>query len=71
MSRTLSGEEFPLTIDERIERLEHVVAGHIEQARKDYAENRQLWREMREETTAIWKATDRRFAGLRGRAGRA
>jgi hypothetical protein len=51
-----------LTIDERIERLEYIVAEHIEQARKDYAENRQLWREMREEAAAIWKATDRRFA---------
>jgi hypothetical protein len=51
-----------MTIDERIERLEHSVAGHIEQAKKDYAENRQLWREMRDEAAAIWKATDRRWA---------
>ena len=51
-----------MTIDERIERLEHSVAGHIEQAKKDCAENRQLWREMRDEAAAIWKATDRRWA---------
>jgi hypothetical protein len=33
-----------VTIDERIERLEHVTAMHIEQAKKDYEENRRLWR---------------------------
>jgi hypothetical protein len=27
-----------------IERLEHVVGAHIEQAKKDYEENRRLWR---------------------------
>ena len=54
-----------MTIDERFERLEHSVAGHIEQAKKDYAENRQLWRDMRSEVEAIWKATDRRFAVMK------
>lgn len=54
-----------MTIDERIERLEFVVAGHIEQARKDYEENRRLWREQQgriEERDRVW---DRRTAELR------
>ena len=51
-----------MTIDERIERLEHITAGYIEQSRKEMEENRRLWREQREEIAAIWKATDRRFA---------
>jgi hypothetical protein len=38
-----------MTIDERIERLEHVVAGHIDQAKKDYEENRRFVRESRED----------------------
>jgi hypothetical protein len=42
-------ERKTLTIDERIERLEHVVAGHIEQAKKDYEENRRFVRESRED----------------------
>lgn len=50
-----------MTIDERIERLEFIVTSHIEQARKDYEENRRLWREQQVEIAAIWKATDRRF----------
>jgi hypothetical protein len=58
-----------VTIDERIERLEHVTAMHIEQAKqakKDYQENRQLWREMRTEVEALWKATDRRICRTDG-----
>jgi len=38
-----------MTIDERIDRLEHVVAGHIDQAKKDYEENRRFLRESRED----------------------
>ena len=45
-----------------IERLEHITAGWIEQSRKDYEENRRLWRESKAEIDALWKATDRRFA---------
>ena len=49
-----------MTIDDRIERLEHITAGWIEQSRKDYEENRRLWRESKAEIDALWKATDRR-----------
>jgi hypothetical protein len=38
-----------MTIDERIERLGHVVAGHIDQAKKDYEENRRFVRESRDD----------------------
>jgi hypothetical protein len=38
-----------MTIDERIDRLEHVVAGHIDQAKKDYEENRTFLRQSRED----------------------
>jgi hypothetical protein len=50
-----------MTIDERIERLEHVTAAHIEQARKDYEENRRLWREQQTDIAAIWKRMERGF----------
>jgi hypothetical protein len=53
-----------VTIDDPIERLEHITAGWIEQSRKDYEENRRLWRESKAEIDALWKATDRRFAEL-------
>jgi hypothetical protein len=45
-----------LTIDERISKLEHVTSAHIQQARKDYEENRRLWREQQTDIAAIWKA---------------
>src|SRR5882724_2232493 len=49
-----------MTIDERIERLEFVTAAHIEQAKKDYEENRRIWREHQTEVGAIWQAMERR-----------
>ena len=49
-----------MTIDERIERLEFVTAAHIEQAKKDYEENRRIWREHQTEVAAIWRAMERR-----------
>src|SRR5215467_12952530 len=55
------GQGTTVTIDDRIERLDHITAGWIEQSRKDYEENRRLWRESKAETNALWKATDRRF----------
>ena len=54
-----------MTIDERIERLEHITAAHIEQAKKDYEENRRLWREHQIEIEAIWKRMDRGFEEMR------
>ena len=68
-----------MTIDERIERLEQVTAAHIVQARKDYEENRRLWREQQQDIAAIWKRMeietgngigDRKLAPVRGRHGR-
>jgi len=49
-----------MTIDERIERLEQVTAAHIVQARKDYEENRRLWREQQQDIAAIWKGMEDR-----------
>lgn len=49
-----------MTIDERIDRLEHVTAMHIEQAKKDYEENRRLWREQQQDIAAIWKRMEDR-----------
>jgi septal ring factor EnvC (AmiA/AmiB activator) len=49
-----------MTIDERIEKLEHVTAAHIEQARKDYEENRRLQRELQSHIEAIWQGMERR-----------
>jgi len=49
-----------MTIDERIERLEFVTAAHIEQAKKDYEENRRIWREHQTEVAAIWRSMERR-----------
>ena len=54
-----------MTIDERIERLEHITAAHIEQAKKDYEENRRLWREHQTDIEAIWKRMDRGFEEMR------
>ena len=57
-----------MTIDERIERLEFLLAGHIEQARKDYEENRRLWRDHQTELGAIWRRMeerDRQFDAFR------
>ena len=44
----------------RLDRIEFSVSAHIEQARKDYEENRRLWREQQADIAAIWKASERR-----------
>jgi hypothetical protein len=46
----------------RLDKIEFVVSGHIEQARKDYEENRRLWREQQADIAAIWIRMDRRDA---------
>ena len=51
-----------MTIDDRLEKLEFLLSGHIEQARKDYDENRRLWRDLRTDIEAIWLKMDRRDA---------
>jgi hypothetical protein len=51
-----------MTIDERIEKLEFLLAGHIEQAKKDYEENRRLWREQQSHIEAVWMRIERGFA---------
>jgi hypothetical protein len=50
-----------MTIDERIEKLEFLLSGHIAQAEKDYEENRRLWREQQIDIAAIWKRMERGF----------
>jgi hypothetical protein len=50
-----------LTIDERLEKLEFLLAGHIEQAKKDYEENRRLWRDQQTDIAAIWTRMERGF----------
>jgi len=42
-----------MTIDERLNRLEHYTAGLDEQARKDREESRQLWRETQREILTV------------------
>jgi len=54
-----------MTIDERIEKLEFLLAGHIEQAKKDYEENRRLWREQQSHIEAVWMRIERGFAQSR------
>jgi hypothetical protein len=54
-----------MTIDERIEKLEFLLAGHIEQAKKDYEENRRLWREQQSHIEAVWMRIERGFAESR------
>jgi hypothetical protein len=49
-----------MCIDERIERVEHITAAHIEPAKKDYDENRRLWREQQTDIAAIWKRIEDR-----------
>ena len=44
----------------RLDRIEHVTAAHIEQARKDYEENRRIWREFQTEREAIWRRMEER-----------
>jgi hypothetical protein len=56
-----------VTIDDRIEKLEFLLAGHIEQARKDYDENRRLWRDLRTDIEAIWLRMERRDEELKTR----
>jgi hypothetical protein len=49
-----------VTIDERIERLQHVTAGWIEQNRKDWEESK-AWRRVHDqEVEAIWRRMEQR-----------
>ena len=57
-----------MTPEQRLDRIEHLLYSHIEQAKKDYEENRRLWRDQQVSIEAIWKAiadrdrkTDERF----------
>ena len=54
-----------MTTEDRFERVEHVVAGHIAQARLDYEENRRLWREWREDAAARDRIFDERMEAMR------
>jgi septal ring factor EnvC (AmiA/AmiB activator) len=49
-----------MTPEERFDRMEHVLAGWIEQSRRDYEENRRLWRETRDQQAE----TDRMIKGI-------
>jgi C4-dicarboxylate-specific signal transduction histidine kinase len=56
-----------MTPEERFERMEHILAGWIEQSRRDYEENRRLWRETRDRIDAVsaqMAETDRRMKEL-------
>jgi phage-related minor tail protein len=53
-----------MTPEERFDRMEHVLAGWIEQSRRDYDENRRLWRETRDRIDSVsaqMAETDRRM----------
>jgi hypothetical protein len=56
------------TSEERLNYIEHVLAGWAEQSRRDYEENRRLWRELRDQIAEtdrrlkeLGEDTDRRF----------
>jgi hemerythrin-like domain-containing protein len=53
-----------MTSEERMDRLEHFLAGWVEQSKAEHAENRQLWRDMKRELEESAKRTEesiRRF----------
>jgi hypothetical protein len=46
-----------MTIDERLDRIEHITAGMAEQARNDREENRQLWRDTQRQIDDLARRT--------------
>jgi biopolymer transport protein ExbB/TolQ len=54
-----------VTTEERFAKMEHILAGHIGQAKKDYEENRRLWRELRDNQEQSRKDWDHAFAESR------
>ena len=57
-----------MTTEERFARMEHILHGHMEQAKKDYEENRRLWRELRDNQEQSRKDWDYAFAESRRRS---
>jgi gas vesicle protein len=53
-----------MTIDERLERIEHVTAGLGEAWRRDQEENRQLWRDTQQQMIAEDKRLKERIEQL-------
>src|SRR5262245_19584156 len=49
-----------MTTEDRLSKAEHILTAHIEQAKKDYEENRRLWRDHQTDIDAIWKRMERR-----------
>jgi len=49
-----------MTSEERLDRIEHLTAGWIEQSKKEHQENRELWRQTQEQMAE----TDRRIREL-------
>src|SRR5262245_64556820 len=49
-----------MTTEDRLAKAEHILAGHVEQARKDQEENRRLWRDHQTSIDAIWKRMEQR-----------
>jgi hemerythrin-like domain-containing protein len=47
-----------MTSEERMNRLEHFLAGWVEQSKAEHAENRQLWRDMKRELEESAKRTE-------------
>ena len=46
-----------MTIDERLDRIEHITAGMADQARQDREENRQLWRDTQRQIDDLARRT--------------
>ena len=42
-----------MTVEERLDRIEHITAGMAEQAQNDRQENRQLWRDTQRQITDL------------------
>lgn len=54
-----------MTSEERLDRIEHLTAGWIEQSKREHDENRRLWREMKERMEERDRKFDQRTEELR------
>lgn len=57
-----------MTTEERFARMEHILHGHMEQAKTDYEENRRLWRDLRDNQEQSRKDWADAFAESRRRS---
>ncbi len=53
-----------MTIDERLDRIEHATAGMDEERRRDRAEDRQLWRDTQRQISELAQSSQRQIDQL-------